>query len=1016
MAANSSEYVPLNVNVPEKNKKFNVFDWNNAKLQEWVKIATKNQDFHYRDNSLTECFVYNDHEFDAIQLRLCMVFFGLKVKIVKNGTNESGKISCNVVYVSVAFSDEKSGFNGSENAVIVITANNTMKFMDAGGRMYENWEDYLRSNKFPQGVMVYPENGSYTPPNNNKVNLIAQETPSCKISAQVKDVLDKVVMTTGIVLTGVALIVAAPVGILSAATLTMVSTGSFYIGLACTAYSVSTGLYDKLGHDETAWTEAFLIATTALSGLTMWYSSRWTATMAKHAANLDLWDDVVKGISTTQRLAFASLNLLKLGLSSFSVLSAIYSLCMKKKNERTWGDWANLCISVFFFTNAVTKPIFLQQVFETEQTRFLENAFGTQMTNKGSEEAFKKTMKEANTTQKKTYLSRNLSRIDNIDEHFCRVHEFGTVISYTENGMIIDNVITISPEAYNQMGKEVLQMRLNYIKLLPTAESRVDAIKQIENDYKTTPRFKELAQKYVNDTLTPQEKTEFKESMKEMPKHRKDHLFRETAKYRNIEAYRETMNQKEMELNGGKNLEQLKQDKINISQQLNSNQISKEEYNAKVLTVDENIKKAETFRKLRSSLDECIKDGKSFDEIERSFNGGKTEAECHEQIRKLKDDFGKITNKENCQKTITKLEQKLETLKENPNTNKKSMKNLRIRIREEHNRLAKAEELGNDVEKMNSKRMEYNANLSKAENDLLKAQSNAPTLETFKNSIMNDPKMHQTLVENKSLMKDMDTFTNSRNERFCTHQQTDFVKSDIENLFGVPNYCDAQVNGQFIFKDLDINASDRMYRKLNELGGFKSRIVQVAQKLTDDPNFKMKADSPREFCNVLEAIQQSAESQVDQKAFLKNALVPNSEAYSTILNQSNKQLQEALNANYSNGQLQYTSLNSAATHSWKHKAEFGANTTTSEYLAEHSQTVINNDNRLGETYSQDGKHIRANYGVHYRNRYSFGVTTTNVATGESKIATVHTKAISNEADLSRLQNMQKPWFTNFFSD
>jgi hypothetical protein len=121
----------------------------------------------------------------------------------------------------------------------------TRKYIDAGGRVYSDWNEYLRNNHLPQSVMIYPKDGTYTPErepgvSEKKVTLIAQEAQSCKPSAIVMDALDKVVAATGLVLTAASIVTTVPLGIFTATTLACISTGSFYAGLACIAYSVST--------------------------------------------------------------------------------------------------------------------------------------------------------------------------------------------------------------------------------------------------------------------------------------------------------------------------------------------------------------------------------------------------------------------------------------------------------------------------------------------------------------------------------------------------------------------------------------------------------------------------------------------------------------------------------------------------------------------------------------------------------------------------------------------------------
>jgi hypothetical protein len=58
-------------------------------------------------------------------------------------------------------------------------------------------------------------------------------------------------------------------------------------------------------------------------------------------------------------------------LSASSILTALWHLLTKK--NRTWLDYYQLCISIFFFANVVTKPITLQAVFESENGKFIEN-------------------------------------------------------------------------------------------------------------------------------------------------------------------------------------------------------------------------------------------------------------------------------------------------------------------------------------------------------------------------------------------------------------------------------------------------------------------------------------------------------------------------------------------------------------------------------------------------------------------------------------------------------------------
>jgi hypothetical protein len=67
---------------PTAPKFMNVFDWNDPELQKWVDDAVKMQQTHVNDNNLTEFFRYKPTDFDAIQLRICIILFGMKVSLI----------------------------------------------------------------------------------------------------------------------------------------------------------------------------------------------------------------------------------------------------------------------------------------------------------------------------------------------------------------------------------------------------------------------------------------------------------------------------------------------------------------------------------------------------------------------------------------------------------------------------------------------------------------------------------------------------------------------------------------------------------------------------------------------------------------------------------------------------------------------------------------------------------------------------------------------------------------------
>uniref|UniRef100_A0AC34QT97 DUF4781 domain-containing protein n=1 Tax=Panagrolaimus sp. JU765 TaxID=591449 RepID=A0AC34QT97_9BILA len=323
--------VKLNVKFEKTVGQFHIFDWDAPKLQEWSIKAQEMQNVHCNENNGTKSFDYDDTESDAIQLRVCQSLFGLRhtspeaekkglpkgtifsflrayswierkrarkfqKKIVQYGKNNDGKFVFNLVFVSSAFPDGKGGFNASENAVFVLGESQNV-YLDAGCRKYDSWEDYQLENTLPNGVMLYPKDGNYTPKPDNVVILNARETPACTPSAKAKEFIDQVVMVGGLLLTGAVVVSMLPFTLFSAATMAAISTGSFYIGGALTTYSAAMGIYDKIQHDESIMTEMFMVATVACSALSQVVSRSWADQFGKNIANGESWSNVVKGLA-----------------------------------------------------------------------------------------------------------------------------------------------------------------------------------------------------------------------------------------------------------------------------------------------------------------------------------------------------------------------------------------------------------------------------------------------------------------------------------------------------------------------------------------------------------------------------------------------------------------------------------------------------------------------------------------------------------------------------------------------
>ncbi|CAF1589260.1 unnamed protein product [Rotaria magnacalcarata] len=796
--------------------------------------------------------------------------------------------------------------------------------MDAGGRVYQNWSDYLRNNHLDQGVMIYPEDGTYTPKNVNgspkeKVHLIASETQSCKPSARAKNILDQVVVATGLLLTGAAVVTAVPLGIFAASTIATISTGSYYIGVACTAYSVVVNGYDKFAHDESVTTELLLIGTTALSGLTSYMNQYWSKRMADIVQKTDVWDDVVKNISRTQKFVFATLNIVKVAMSASSVFSAFWHLCMKQ--NRTWLDYYQVCISLFFFANVVTKPIFLQQVFEAERVRFAENftrsvgEIREKVEREEAKEELEKAITNAKTNAQKTYLIRNLQKIDDLDGHFYRIHETGSVVNYTEKGLVINNQITLSPEAYNQMGKQQLLQQLDNIKFYPTEQERREFINKLLDDYKS-PDFEDYANKYIEGNMTPEEKLEFDRKITEMAVRRKDQFFSDTAEFKETPQYREMINATETEIAGGKSIEVLNQEKQQLEADKQAKKIDEAEYKKKMSEINHS-------RQIRKCVDKYVQNSSTTqetigDEYVKQRANGKTEQEwkqTHENIQKKFDNLA-------------------ENVKQRPDVQANFQKQLN--------------DASANIDMAKEARLEINSQLGK--------------------DWVNETRNLYTVKDNYE-----------RNEDFIWHVTNDNTKSSIEEIWGVSDYRQATVNGVQIFKDLDTNTIDDMNCIINSCGKNTAEVVNLAKRIAEDQNCHMKADNAREFGHVINAVRQTSGH-------------VGSMNYDKIRNEINTMYTSAEQAVLHDNQMQFSSMNSAAVHAYKHKEEFGRNTTTSDYLTNVRDNLIKPQNTNGGVYTQDGSGISTNYHLTESGRYRFGTVSTDSNGGNPYIKTMHVRS------------------------
>lgn len=233
-----------------------------------------------------------------------------------------------------------------------------------------------------------------------------------------------------------------------------------------------------------------------------------------------------------------------------------------------------------------------------------------------------------------------------MDGHFYRIYTTNSVVEYTEKGLVINNQITMSPEAYNQMDKEYLQQKLDDIKHYPTQGERQELVDRLIEDY-ASPEFKEMAESYVEGTMTPEQEARFEKSLVDMGIKRKDQLFRESAKYISMPKDQVVIEQVIEKLTGSSNLSAWKQEKQQLEADKSDGKISEEDYQQKNEEITKKIEKAERASHLRKFAEKYCRDQSTSrdnigDECVKQQAGGNTEKQWQEKHDKLQEAHDKV--------------------------------------------------------------------------------------------------------------------------------------------------------------------------------------------------------------------------------------------------------------------------------------------------------------------------------------------------------------------------------------
>uniref|UniRef100_A0A914Y6M5 DUF4781 domain-containing protein n=1 Tax=Panagrolaimus superbus TaxID=310955 RepID=A0A914Y6M5_9BILA len=339
--------------------------------------------------------------------------------------------------------------------------------------------------------------------NRPTVNLIADESPNSKFFARVKVITDTVATIAGVALTVTGLILMAPVSVFSAATLSAISTGSFYVGTALTIYSVGSSLHSisvKVNRDESIATEVL----TLLSAFFSFYTQQVSQTMVAGAHAGKTYEEAIKGLKymRLQEKLFPYIKLITAFSSIAGLCTSFYQLWHKK--ERTIHDYFQFSVLLFMTANTLTKPITLKGIFESQQIKYLKN-MKNELTESESKNEFDKMLEVHDTSDEKAYMIRNLNQIENKNEFFELINRNGSFVRCTADGLNIDHEIDLHPKAYNAIGKDVINSKINVIEQTTKAALKKSLKSVAGIDLTENSEVDTLLEKIVNGPIEHRE-------------------------------------------------------------------------------------------------------------------------------------------------------------------------------------------------------------------------------------------------------------------------------------------------------------------------------------------------------------------------------------------------------------------------------------------------------------------------------------------------------------------------------
>ncbi|XP_029038418.1 uncharacterized protein LOC114873850 [Osmia bicornis bicornis] len=268
-------------------------------------------------------------------------------------------------------------------------------YIDAWGRVYQNWTAYKNNNTLPPCTMVIPMHGYYQPDPSYEITeeystvwLEVLESPECSTTSSILNAIDTTSNVVGVVSLGLG--IASMFTPLAPVTLGAVVTAG--VTGAWTAGRSVHNLVDRSNHMES-------ISVTDRDALCSWLAiSGSVVGLAASTGTILLTKAAQNGsnISNIVKLAYNTVVLSNLGINGCGVAFRAYSMYMKYQEEQTIRviDVLSVGTHILFFGNAALNFKFAGELIETTQGKILDDYRST-LRSKRLRKAFNRTKRAA---------------------------------------------------------------------------------------------------------------------------------------------------------------------------------------------------------------------------------------------------------------------------------------------------------------------------------------------------------------------------------------------------------------------------------------------------------------------------------------------------------------------------------------------------------------------------------------------------------------------------------------------